>query len=93
MALPDITLQMAATLDRLLADGWELPIHFALVSVNGSVIGGLYERQDDGRIRPSLTTAPRGRFLLPINMMLVNRGTGAAVRVVFEHGAEPKFIQ
>src|SRR5258708_15684906 len=50
-------------------------------------MGGSYERQEDGRILPRIVTTPRGRFPLPIDLMLVNRSTGAALRVVFELGA------
>jgi hypothetical protein len=84
--------EIRVALEKLLDEGWELPIHFAMISVNGCIMAGSYEMQNDDTILPKVVThhAPQPGFILPVNLMFVDSKTGEAVRMIFERDAESK---
>jgi hypothetical protein len=75
---------LAGILHELIEHGFELPVHCAMVGVNGSVSATLIEKVEG---QPNLSTERTvehivdGRFVVPINVFFVD-SRGEAVRVV-----------
>ncbi len=72
-------------LDHLIARSFELPIHFAVISVNGCITGGCYKRNPAGQGLDTeilVEHIPSG-MVLPINCVLVD-SRGQVGRMVIE---------
>lgn len=75
-----------ASLRQLLDTGFEMPIHFAAVDTNGSVVAGTYRRASrrghgfDCRITVQ-NVSPEG-LTAPVNIMYVDRRGEAALVVL-----------
>jgi hypothetical protein len=85
-----ITEMIVDALKKLQADGWDLPIYFAAIAANGSMICGRFDANDEGGVE---TTTIAEHFeddglRVPINMMLTN-GEGEAVRLSIQNQGEP----
>jgi len=74
-----------ASIRQLLKAGFELPIHFAAVGVNGSVVAGSFHRLPGGHGLDCQITAqtmgPEG-LKAPVNIMYVDRRGEAALVVL-----------
>jgi hypothetical protein len=80
----DINLKqhITAIFQKLLEQGFHLPIHVAVLAVNGSVFAGAFT---GNAFEPSAQHSVGGGFTLPINIMLVDSETGDAARVVLRN--------
>jgi len=74
-----------ASLRQLLDTGFQMPIHFAAVGTNGSVVAGTYRRASRGKGFDCRITAqnlsPEG-LTAPVNIMYVDRRGEAALVVL-----------
>jgi hypothetical protein len=87
-----LTHQLTAVLEQLLGSGFELPIHFAMISTNGSVMAGTFTTGEEGldcRIVAQHLADPRG-FEVPINIMFTDI-RGEAARVCIEKQEQERF--
>lgn len=83
-----LTEQFASFLSTLLAQGFETPIHWIALAVNGTVIAGRYDAEPDGSLKATLTAqhmVGRG-FALPINFVYVDQRGEAARFVIARDG-------
>ena len=73
-----------ASVRRLLDSGFELPIHFAAVGTNGSVVAGTFSRVGQGHELDCSITVETGDqgLTAPINIMYVDRKGLSALVVV-----------
>ncbi|MGB8298980.1 MAG: hypothetical protein WCG85_26415 [Polyangia bacterium] len=84
----------AKLLEALLAQGYQLPIHCAVLGANGSLIAVLFQKivGDDG-----LSSVCTGHhfldegFVLPVNMLFVD-SRGEATRVLVESDGRAQFM-
>lgn len=80
------------SIQQLLDAGFELPIHFAAVSANGSVVAGTYHTSpEDGTFDYQITaeTMKQEGMTSPINIMYVDRRGEAALVVLRQSQDEP----
>lgn len=86
----DNNLLLVEILYELIDHGFKLPVHCAMVGVNGSVSATLIEKAEG---QPRLSTERTvehivdGRFVVPINVFLVD-SRGEAVRVLVREGGQ-----
>lgn len=78
------------SIQQLLNKGFEMPIHFAAVGTNGSVVAGTYRRPARGRgFDCQITVQTRGQSLTsPVNIMYVDR-RGESALVVLRQLPDP----
>ncbi len=85
---------LAGILDELLERGFQLPIHCAVMGVNGSLMAALFNKlPDEERLSTTCTAqyfVDEG-FTLPINMLFVD-ARGEATRVVVESNGCAQFV-
>jgi hypothetical protein len=85
---------LARILDALLERGYQLPIHCAVMGVNGSLVAALFSKMaGEDRV---LTTCTAQHFVddgftLPINMLFVD-SRGEAMRVLLEADGCAQFM-
>ena len=88
------TESFAKILQLLLERGFELPIHCAVIGVNGSLFAALFRRAA-GENRLSTTCTAQhfvdDGFVLPINMLFVD-ARGEATRVLVATDGQPTFM-
>jgi len=85
--------ELGQCIEALLNDGFELPLYFTCMAVNGTMIYGRYALGDEevgGEILASY--GPDDAFALPINIIFVDH-TGKAARVVFGEDGTSEEIQ
>jgi len=85
---------LARILDALLERGYQPPIHFAAMGVNGSLIAALFHRAANENHFSTTCTAQYfvdESFALPINMLFVD-SRGEAVRVLVESDGLAQFM-
>jgi hypothetical protein len=77
--------KMAEIFEKLLEEGFELPMYWVAVSANGSIAGARYETSDGEHLNfvPLVDHSPSGIFQVPVNMMFTDT-KGRAARVLFE---------
>ena len=85
--------QMHAVLNRLLQQGYELPLYVAYIGKNGSITGGRYDEIEAiGLDFTMVTFHIEGQgMVLPIHMLVVDQ-RNQAVRVIFARDAEPVIV-
>jgi hypothetical protein len=84
------TAKVASILTRLSEGGWIFPVHYSVISQNGSMVLGRYwEPGQRGEIIAS--HCPSGQIVLPMNMMIVDE-RGEAALVKWLHDTEPYII-
>jgi hypothetical protein len=83
--MKELEKQMFEIFQELSARGFETPVHFAFVAINGSIMGGTLESNGMGGYEPVFNTQfmVAGEMKLPINMMFIKQN-GQAARVVLE---------
>jgi hypothetical protein len=85
---------IARILEVLLERGYRLPIHCAVMGVNGSLIAALFSKTDgEDRFSTSCTAqhfVDEG-FVLPVNMLFVD-SRGEAMRVLVEADGCAQFM-
>jgi len=77
------------SIQQLLDQGFEMPIHFAAVGTNGSVVAGTYSTSARGGvgIDCQITVRTEGQNLTsPVNIMYVDRRGESALIVLRHHG-------
>jgi hypothetical protein len=82
----------SASVQQLLDGGFEMPIHFAAVGTNGSVVAGTYRSSPNGRgfdCRITVEAAKPEGLTAPINIMYVDRKGEAALVVLRRLSNEP----
>jgi hypothetical protein len=70
---------------KLLESGFEMPIHFAAVGINGSVVAGTYTAAPNGRsfeCQITVRTVKPEGLTAPVNVMYVDRRGEAALVVL-----------
>lgn len=85
---------LARILDTLLERGYRLPIHCAVMGVNGSLIAALFSKvAGEDRVLTTCTAQyfVDDGFTLPINMLFVD-SRGEAMRVVVEADGCAQFM-
>jgi hypothetical protein len=85
---------LAGILDALLERGFQLPIHCAVMGVNGSLIAALFDKAaDEDRLFTTCTAQHfvDDGFTLPINMLFVD-SRGEATRVLVEANGSAQFM-
>ena len=86
---------MAGVLHTLLSRGFKFPIMFASLSVNAQVHVGRYEQDESGAVSTEILAEkvddPEG-FLMPLNIMYVDRIGEAARVVIGEVGGDPEVL-
>jgi hypothetical protein len=87
--MEQLTLAIAERLESLLNEGFDLPMQFAAIAVNGSSINGSYEPDDEGGLKPKITAQSfeAAGFQLPINIMFVD-ALGRMAHLVIEVGGK-----
>jgi hypothetical protein len=73
------------SVQELLDRGFELPIHFAAIGANGSVVAGTYQPRDDASGLDCRITAQSSEtegLTVPVNIMFVDSRGESAVIVV-----------
>jgi len=83
--MSDLIYDSGLSIQELLDRGFELPIHFAAVGSNGSVVAGTYRPLDDASGLDCRITAQTGDadgLTAPVNIMFVDRRGESAVVVV-----------
>lgn len=82
MDFPDM---LAGFLEELIGDhGYQLPIYWAAISVNGSIFAGAYEQATVGLdCKVFAEHSPTGMFVAPVNIIFVD-SRGEAARTVLE---------
>ena len=81
-----------ASVQQLLDGGFEMPIHFAAVGTNGSVVAGTYRSSPNGRgfdCRITVQTSKPEGLTAPVNIMYVDRKGESAVVVLRRLSNEP----
>jgi hypothetical protein len=76
---------------QLLESGFEMPIHFAAVGINGAVVAGTYRALPHGSFECQITVQtmkPEG-LTAPVNVMYVDRRGEAALVVLRPTLEEP----
>jgi len=89
----DNELFLAGILHELIGQGFELPIHCAMVGVNGSVSASLIQEVLGHRGFSCARTVEHvvdGRFVVPINVFFVD-SRGEAVRVFVRQDGRVEF--
>ena len=81
--------EIARVLDRLIEQGWSFPVHYSVISNNGSMMLGRYWKPGKAEIITS--HCPSGQFVLPMNMMVVDEG-GQAALIKWLRDAEPVIV-
>ena len=88
-AMKDVIEHMGAVLVQLLDAGFELPLHVAAISVNGSFATLTYSADPDGHGLAASMHGMHGRdFHTPVNVMLTD-SRGEAARVVINGRTSP----
>jgi hypothetical protein len=75
----------AASVRQLLHKGFEMPIHFAAVGTNGSVVAGTFNfsrNRDDFDCRITIQPSAVEGLTAPVNIMYVDRKGEAALFVL-----------
>lgn len=82
--------KLAEVLEKLLAAGFQPPLHFAAIAKNGSVLAGRYDAVADGSLDATMLAQAlvEDMFLVPVNMMFVDH-RGEVARVVLSADREP----
>jgi hypothetical protein len=74
-----------SAIDELIQKGFQFPIHFAAIAINGSVIAGVFKDAPAGERRDCEVLTKHildAGFELPINVMYVDASGGAARMVI-----------
>jgi hypothetical protein len=83
--MESVVYDSGASIRQLLDAGFEMPIHFAAVGANGSVVAGTYRASPQGRGCDCQITVqplkPEG-LTSPVNIMYVDRRGEAALVVL-----------
>lgn len=85
---------LAGILDALLERGFQLPIHCAVMGVNGSLVAALFDKAADEYRFSTTCTAQYfvdDGFTLPINILFVD-SRGEATRVFVEVNGSAQFM-
>ena len=82
--MPD-HIEDGAAIGQLLERGFEFPIHFAVISVNGGISAGSFEQRENGGFECKFLAehSVEAGLQLPINIMFVDSKSGDAARVLF----------
>jgi hypothetical protein len=85
--------QFAVILHTLIeVHGFQPPICFAMIAVNGSTMTGYYYQHDD-HLECRLTSQNvNDNFALPVNIMFVDSESGNAARVVLDARQTPQYF-
>jgi hypothetical protein len=83
-----------ASVQQLLHRGFQMPIHFAAVGTNGSVVAGTFHLLPDGQGMECQITVPTSSeqgLTAPVNIMYVDsKGESALVVVRQSKGCQPE---
>jgi hypothetical protein len=87
--------QLGEVLTELLARGFQLPLHMAIVASNGAILGGSYEPDSDSGTSlvfnaTADNTAGFEGMAFPVNVLYVDP-TGKVVRVTINASGKPVF--
>jgi hypothetical protein len=92
--MESIVYDSAASVRQLLQRGFEMPIHFAAVGTDGSVLAGTFRfaRSGDGfDCRITVEPASAAGLTAPVNIMYVDRkGEAALVVLRSSQGEQPR---
>ena len=79
-----ISMEIAAAINQMVADGCQFPIYMTTVAANGAMLGARYE-MDDGEVKCHFVFEeyPVSGFRTPINIMFTD-GTTKDFRVLIE---------
>jgi hypothetical protein len=83
--MESIIYDSAASVEQLLHKGFEMPIHFAAVGTNGSVVAGTFSSSlsgDDFDCQITIQPAAAEGLTAPVNIMYVDRKGEAALVVL-----------
>ncbi len=87
-----LTARLRQVLENLISMGFELPIHFALISTNGVILAGNFELSGNGNVVDTQFVAEHypheEGMVLPIHVMFAD-SRGEATRVCIESQPEP----
>jgi hypothetical protein len=72
--------------------GFQPPILFAMIAINGSTVTGYYYQHDDHLECKFTSQILKDHFTLPVNIMFVDSSTGNAVRVVLNAKQEHQYF-
>jgi hypothetical protein len=84
----------ARLLEALIAQGYQLPIHCAVLGANGSLIAVLFQQVAGEDALTSICTGHHfldEGFVLPVNMLFVD-SRGQATRVLVESDGRAQFM-
>jgi len=87
--------QLGECIEALLVHGFELPLYFTCMSVNGMMVYGCYtegEGEDGLHCDIRASYGSEEGFVIPLNIMFVDQ-RGKAARVVLRDPTEPENIQ
>ena len=79
----NLTFEIGKTIEKLLHSGFEAPLHWATISVNGCVLAGCYAVSGEGLVCKITTQyLPQKIFICPLNMMVVDsKGLAALISI------------
>jgi hypothetical protein len=95
MGMESIIYDSTASIQQLLDKGFEMPIHFAAVGTNGSVIAGTFRFSQGGKDLDCQITVhpPHHGLTAPVNIMYVDRRGETALVVLRRFEGEPRTEQ
>jgi hypothetical protein len=82
-----------ASVQQLLHRGFEMPIHFAAVGANGSVVAGTFTMLPGGQGMDCQITVPTSKaegLTAPVNIMYVDSKGDSALVVVRQSKGQPE---
>ena len=91
----ELTARLAECLTHILEVGFQAPLYFAAIGINGAAVTGRYRQVSDGSLDCDILTdhMPDGQMLLPINIMFTDSRGEASRVVIAQHQSDAASVK